>query len=206
MNILGIDLSLAGTGLAILTDDPAFPEPKLPPVYPRSSGASPDLIPTAWYFGYLVSPVPKAILERWQAILAAVTACAENAHQVIIEGYSFGSKFSSHMDAIHELGGIVKYHLAKMGQTPVTVSPSVLKKFITGHGGSDKNLVLKEIYKRYHVDLPDDNMADAFALAKFGEALISTEGLPQFQVDVIEAFKKPKEKKPKKTVRDLMQA
>lgn len=194
MNILGIDLSLSGTGLAILTFDELFHEPELPKRYLRVTNPNVELLPTEWHFGYLVTPSTKLQLERWEEILNAVKLSAENVHQVVIEGYSFGSKFSSSMHAIHELGGIVRFHLAKMGHTPLSVPPSVLKKFITGAGNADKNQVLKEIYKRYHVDLPDDNMADAFGLAKFGQAMVSTEGLPQFQVEIIESFKKPKEK------------
>lgn len=198
MNILGIDLSLNGTGLAILSDDELFHEPHISKQFPRSEYANVSVEPMEWYFGYLLSPMPTLNLQRWDVILDAILACAETCHQVVIEGYSFASNMA-YARAGAELGGIVRYHLAKRhNQIPLEVPPSTLKKFLTGKGGADKNQVLKEIYKRYHVDLPDDNMADAFGLAKFGQAMVSTEGLPQYQVEIIESFKKPKEKPAKR--------
>lgn len=196
MNILGIDLSLTGTGLAILTFDELFHEPELPKSYLNVTNPNVGLIPTEWHFGWLLSPMPAGTLERWEAIVSAIKACAEPCHHVLIEGYSFGSMPGQTRG--HELGGIVRYHLRKWGHVPIEVPPSTLKKFLTNAGNADKNQVLKEVYKRYHVDFPDDNMADAYGLAKFGQALISTEGLPQFQIDIIETFKKPKEKPVKK--------
>lgn len=201
MNTLGIDLSPTGTGLAILTDDPGFILPRLPAGYLHVSRPNADLMPAEWYFGWLLSPMPKGTEDRWNLITTAVLACAKSCHQVVMENYAFGASFR--VAQLAELGGVVRYELAKQASHhPVMVSPSTLKKFLTGAGNSDKNQVLKEVYKRYGVDLPDDNMADAFGLAKFGQALVSsTDGLPQFQVDVIQNFKKPKEKPSKRRVK-----
>lgn len=198
MNILGIDLSLNGTGLAILTDDERFVVPMLAEYYTTRQGRS--LGRGESYYGWLLSPMPTGMLDRWKAIEGAIVACAENCHQVLIEGYSFGSNMA-YVRSGAELGGIVRYALRKMGHMPIEVPPKTLKKFLTNSGNADKNQVLKEVYKRYHVDLPDDNMADAFGLAKFGQALSSTDELPAFQVEIIDGFKKPKVKPARKSKR-----
>jgi Holliday junction resolvasome RuvABC endonuclease subunit len=196
MNILGIDLSLTGTGLAILTDYDAFPEPELPRAYPRAERCMTEFQPVRWYFGYLLSPMPKDTFGRWKAIVDAVLMCAETANVIVMEGYSFGSMPGQ--SRIHELGGIVRYHLAREQHNWLEVPPSTLKKFLTGKGNADKNVVLKEVYRRYGLDLNDDNMADAFGLAKIGEAMISTAGLPVFQVEVIEGIKTPRVRETKR--------
>ena len=53
----------------------------------------------------------------------------------------------------------------------VLVTPSQLKKFVTGKGNADKNVVMKEVYKRFHIDTDDDNTADAVVLGHIGLAL-----------------------------------
>lgn len=59
----------------------------------------------------------------------------------------------------------------------VVVSPTSLKKFVVGTAGSAKNkvtkeLVIKEIYKRFSVDVSDNNQADAVGLCFIGMALL----------------------------------
>lgn len=71
----------------------------------------------------------------------------------------------------------------------VVIGPSQLKKFATGSGGAKKELVIKEVMKRWGADCPDNNTADAVALAYLGMALVG-EWTPTIQpqreaVDVI---------------------
>ena len=48
-----------------------------------------------------------------------------------------------------------------------------MKKFLTGSGACEKSLILKEVYRRWNVDVSDDNLADAVVIAKIGEALLN---------------------------------
>lgn len=52
------------------------------------------------------------------------------------------------------------------------MTPSQLKKFVTGKGNVDKNVVMKAVYKRFQIDTDDDNTADAVVLGHIGLALI----------------------------------
>lgn len=47
------------------------------------------------------------------------------------------------------------------------VEPKKLKKFVTGTGNAKKQLMLKEVYKKWGADFNSDNLADAFGLAMF---------------------------------------
>ncbi len=49
----------------------------------------------------------------------------------------------------------------------ITMVPGQIKKFITGKGNAKKELILKEVFRRYDFDTSDNNIADAFAIAKY---------------------------------------
>lgn len=187
--ILGIDLSLTGTGIALLAPDRTTLDAiagQLPPQFKAVREVTDGL----HYLGVLVATSPVDTFARWETIRSAVGLCARGSTMVLIEGYAYGANMA-HSRAIAELGGIVRYHLHELGCTPIEVAPTALKKFLTGRGNADKNVVLKEVLKRYGVDLDDDNLADAFGLAKIGQSWDSHDGLPQFQIEVIEAIRKP---------------
>lgn len=46
------------------------------------------------------------------------------------------------------------------------VPPGELKKFITGKGNAKKNLMLLNVFKKFGVSFEDDNLADAYSLAR----------------------------------------
>lgn len=48
-----------------------------------------------------------------------------------------------------------------------TVTPGEVKKFVTGKANTKKELVLKEVYKRYGFDTDINDVADAYAIARY---------------------------------------
>lgn len=92
----------------------------------------------------------------------------------VLEGYSFASQSQQHK--IGEGGGAIKLALLDTfgpkqdPAFPYVVAPSTLKKFVLGIGKGDKNQILKGIYKKWNVDIDNDNEADAYALAQWGWA------------------------------------
>ena len=46
------------------------------------------------------------------------------------------------------------------------ISPTTLKKFVTGKGNSGKDIMLLEVYKRWNVSFSNNNLADAYGLAR----------------------------------------
>jgi len=71
------------------------------------------------------------------------------------------------------------------------VSPPQLKKFVTGKGNSQKSLIVRDVYRKWGLDVNDDNQADAAVLAYMAEAIwksISGDDvsqLPKYQQDVL---------------------
>ena len=55
----------------------------------------------------------------------------------------------------------------------LTTPPTTLKKFVTGSGNSPKDIMLKEVYKKWKVDYNDDDLCDAYSLARYSFSLIN---------------------------------
>lgn len=111
---------------------------------------------------------------------------------VVKEGYSFGSK--GHQHDIGELHGIVSRVLYTSFPIPIKyptiVAPQSLKKYILGSANAEKSQILKTVYQRWGVDLPDDNMADAYGLARIGLAIMGEPVAYAFQQDVLDALQR----------------
>jgi crossover junction endodeoxyribonuclease RuvC len=93
-----------------------------------------------------------------------------------IEGYAFsakGAKFN-----LGELGGVLRLALYERKIITVEVPPTYLKKFFTGKGNAQKNLMIKEAFKKYDIDLNDDNDCDSFGLSLVAREYFETEVHP----------------------------
>jgi hypothetical protein len=112
--------------------------------------------------------------------------------RIACEGYSMAEKFGQH--AAGEVGGAIK--LALVGWFgldnpigyPIIVAPQQLKKFTTGKGNAPKDIMTKEVLKRWGYDTNDTNLADAYALARVAYAQAAEPAMPGFQLEVIKAL------------------
>lgn len=135
-------------------------------------------------------------LVRMQWILSRVlglvgVAPKEDGTLVVIEGFSFGSKGRSVYE-IAGLGYIVRYALWRRGFQVVEVTPSQLKKFATGKGNAPKEIIIREVFKRWGIDAADNNAADAVVLGRIGMHIAqvdSSENLTAFQREVLKGIK-----------------
>jgi Holliday junction resolvasome RuvABC endonuclease subunit len=90
---------------------------------------------------------------------------------VFIEGYSFGS-FGNSSISLGELGGVIRLTLSDKEIPYFEVPPTSLKLFVTGKGGSDKAVMLKELLKRWGHDINQNDEGDAVALIEIGKAAL----------------------------------
>lgn len=110
-----------------------------------------------------------------QALAVHLTAWheADPIEHVCLEGYAMASKFGR--EKAGELGAIVKRTLHEVLPDPVgyptIVAPFSLKKFITGKASASKNVIIKDVLRKWGRDLDDDNAADAYGLAQIAKAL-----------------------------------
>lgn len=100
---------------------------------------------------------------------------AQKPQLILIEAYAYqlaGGKQSGHAMERAELGGILRLKLCERTQCPIVeVSPTTLKKFVTGAGTGSKDFMVSTLAKNYVRTFTSDNQADAFALCQLGLAL-----------------------------------
>lgn len=117
--------------------------------------------------------------------------------RIVMEDYAAGAIGKT--NEIAECTGILKWYLIKkVGILPknlILCSPQHLKMFVCSKGNAHKNLVIKEVFKKWNFDTNDDNKADAFVLWRISRALDGLDKITSYQVDIIDRIKKYNEKK-----------
>lgn len=96
---------------------------------------------------------------------------------------------STSASVLGELAGVVKMRLHRFGYSPLIVPPLTLKKFVVGNArNAAKSHMLLATYKRYGVELSDDNAADAYGLAR----IVRGSTITKVEADVVLKLADPK--------------
>lgn len=158
IHVLGVDPSLTHTGVVYGAMPPTDTDPTEVKHYAIKTDLKKHAHPIARlahlaaYFDMLLDEVEEQI--GGPSILT-------------VENYSFGSK-NSRPHSLGEWGGQVRLNAYWRGWTVVVVSPSVLKKLVTGKGNAEKDLMMMEILSKWGYKPLDNNNADAYALMRLG--------------------------------------
>lgn len=83
--------------------------------------------------------------------------------------YIEGPSYSSNGQAILQMGALhyfIRIFLYKTDVKYKIIAPGTLKKFVTGSGNAKKELILLKVYKKWGVEFSDNNLADAYGLAR----------------------------------------
>lgn len=80
-----------------------------------------------------------------------------------IEGGSYTS--TGRLFSLGQLSGVILSCLMVLGVEYKEITPSQLKKFITGHGLADKKFVMRKIKEKYGIYFRSDDKADSYVLA-----------------------------------------
>ena len=190
MIVVGIDPSLTGTGIVVLRNGEI--EQAL------TTKNKPEL--------GIIERV-RRIYEQINNVIENLSTCYVNAYigdkrmirweppsLIVIEGFSYGSKGRGVFDIAY-LGWRIREELERYRTEDdipwLEVSPSQVKQFATGKGNANKEIVLQQVYKRWGVELTDNNQADAYVLAQIGRAYLGeADDLTDFQQKVIRALRK----------------
>lgn len=153
---MGVDLSLTGTGVIVLRNGEIIHE---------------ELIKSKSTKTYVDE------VRRIQQIVQSIITIAGgySPQLVVIEGLAFMARNTTALVQLAGLNYLLRAALVGQGIPFVIVAPSTLKKFVTGKGSGPKDVMMLETFKRWGVTLVDNNVCDAYGLAKTGEALIRTD-------------------------------
>lgn len=142
---VGLDLSLNGTAIVIVDDKGKILSKN------RFKTKPIDLIEDRLFF---ISSQVLSVLET------------TNIERLYIEGLSYSSSGQSTME-LAGLHYVVRCLIAqKYGVIYKLVAPPSLKKFVSGVGNCKKNLMLLYAFKKFGEEFDDDNICDAYCLAR----------------------------------------
>lgn len=143
-SVVGLDLSLTGTGVACCGDTRTIKSDAKLPIEPRVDCILSDLFS------------------------AVDTLSNESASLFVIEGLAFASKTGKVAERAflhHE----VRYQLWKSGKKFVIVPPNTLKLFVSGKGNSDKDTMVIATTKLWpEFGAKNNNESDAVGLYQMG--------------------------------------
>lgn len=142
---IGLDPSFTGTGLVVLNKDADIVDKQL-----------------------IKTSSNQCMEERLINIVKDLDKFIDsdnNSNLIYIEGPSYSSNgaFTLQMGALHYY---IRIFLYKNSLEYVIIPPTKLKKFVTGKGNCKKELILLKIYKKWGVEFDDNNIADAYGLAR----------------------------------------
>jgi len=167
ITVMGIDPSLRSTGVAVLGIDSE-----------RAYSINTSRLNQA----DAINRVANKILEE-----------ARDVDFIFIEGYAFG-KFggSSSVSVLIELSGVLKYEFRRLGYKFIVVPPTVVKKYLTGNGNSNKDKMMLACYRKFGLEFETSDECDAYALADLGYHIVSHEprrNLTKTELEVIQRVK-----------------
>lgn len=158
MIVVGLDLSLTKSGYAIVKDDGkvlASGIIKSKPVGDKPLAETKRIVKIA-----------EDIVEKIDEILPT-----EDPALVVIEGLAFMAKGTS-LVQLAGLNYLMRTLLTEFKWPFVIVAPTTLKKFITGKGNGEKDLMMMTVFKEYGFESFDNNVCDAYSLAVCGLAVL----------------------------------
>jgi Holliday junction resolvasome RuvABC endonuclease subunit len=116
--------------------------------------------------------------QRYHSISDWAIEVCSGIDEVALEGYAFGAK--GKVFNIAENTGILKYRLFELGIPIEVIPPSVIKKFATGKGNSNKDAMHESFLDETEIDLittmtpsrkkvanPVSDVVDAYYICKY---------------------------------------
>jgi crossover junction endodeoxyribonuclease RuvC len=172
--VIGIDLSMTSTGLAIISEGEIR-------TYTVTSKPSGDSL--------------RSFLARSEKIAQQIDDAVrfDRTDLVIIEGMAFAAKSSS-LDKIHAHWWlVVKFISEFIDQEPVVITSGQRCVYATGKGSAQKDIVLAAVIKRYpQADVKGNDESDAVIFAAMGARHLGMpveESLPLANLKAMEAVR-----------------
>lgn len=155
--VVGLDVSYTSTGISTLKNG----------VY------QPELSKT-----YGTKPAQGTDIERASLVAKTITSHVSmlkglygDAYvHLYIEDYAYGRMINR--EKMGELGGVVKYALYEQGWQWETLPILMVRKIVCGKGNAKKDQVMYSLLKRHNLDITQNDLADATAVALSGDFIL----------------------------------
>ena len=164
--VIGIDQSLSNTAVSVYNLD-KVPKKDRIKVYSVS-----DYIKESTRKNRTVYQRLHLMRERLLQLIKSHPSCF-----VVVEGYAYSTK--QNRELAGEVGGTVRWILwdnSKFAGPSLLVSPLSLKKYILGayrkSGPLTKERIIMMVYKKYGIEVKNNDEADAIVLSKIGRDFV----------------------------------
>ena len=87
---------------------------------------------------------------------------------ITIQDYFSGKQQGVVID-LAQLGTLIRYKLLLRGYPLIVAAPKKIKKFVTGNGNANKQLMMQTVLQRWGYRASTDNLADACGMAHFSQ-------------------------------------
>lgn len=169
--IVGLDLSLVATGFVVLHGEEIFDSGVIK--------SSPN--------GSLPIDEAKRLSKISKDVLAVVP---EGTELVAIEGIAFMIAKTTSLVQLAAINYLVRIGLMERNIPFVIVSPPALKKFVTGKGVAQKDMMMLATFQRWGVALTENNICDAYGLSRTALAILGRDDkLIKEQEEVVSKLK-----------------
>lgn len=122
---------------------------------------------------------------------------------VALEGYAYNSV--GRVFELGEIGGVLRLLVHEYQLSYVVVPPASLKKYATGKAQAEKADMCNAARRHGFDPGDDDNQADAFFLSQIARHLhLGKASLLRHQLEVLQALRSPKPKKPARRIRRVV--
>lgn len=127
------------------------------------------------------------VAASWEGILQQADPLVAP-RWVFMEGYAVGSAYGR--EALGELGGALKLVSRRLGWNIAVCAPMTLKKFVTGKGKGDKNVMMLETFDRWGFKPVTDDDSDAYGLMRLGLVYLLRDqlDLPKYVEECLDAL------------------
>lgn len=103
---------------------------------------------------------------------------------VFIEDYAFMSRSIRLHDSIEFIGCVKQWLYWDLRVKGIgVVSPTTLKKYVTGSGKSPKSIIVREVHRKWGVEVANDDEADAVGLARLCGAFFDSKWPAQLKYE-----------------------
>jgi Holliday junction resolvasome RuvABC endonuclease subunit len=100
------------------------------------------------------------------------------------------------IDQLGQVNGVIQVLLADFGVTPISVPPASLKKFVANNPQAEKALMMRMAKATWGVDFVQDDLCDAYGLARFAEECVESKSTKRYQVEAVFSVLRKKKRKP----------
>lgn len=166
MNFVGIDPSLASTGIVKLDENANVIE-----AISLKAGKEDDPL----RFMKLTKRIRKHLVP--------------STDRVLIEGFSFGSRGKS-TSVMYGIGWCIRMMLEEEHFKWQEAAPTTVKKFGSGKGNAKKEDLVLPVYKKWGFESSSNDITDAYILARMGWSMYNPEGLLEYEKEVLKKIKK----------------